>query len=130
MLMNLEDVLKEMQTEGMIRVVPGLNYYGTPQTNFAVTAVKEDSEEIFNAEELLTIEEVNKKYLKLKPGEIRQLSHLDFPYKATKSKGDAIAYSLVNYRDDDEEDEVDEEASKLFASDEFVSTLKKVEAKL
>ena len=129
-ILDLDTVLAEMEKEGTIRTVPGTNYYGSPQTNFSVTTTSENLEEEFGPEELLTIKEVNEKYKQLTPSEIKQLSHLDFPYLATKGKGDTIDYELVKYRDEDEEEEVDEETAKLFASKEFTELLGKVDAKL
>src|SRR5680860_1056365 len=121
-----------MEEEGTIRTVPGTNYYGNPQTNFSVTTTSEDLEEEFESEELLTIKEVNEKYKQLAPSQIKQLSHLDFPYLATKKKGDAIDYKLVKYRDDggDDDEEMDEDTAKLFGSEEFSLLLEKIEAKL
>lgn len=130
MILDLDAILSEMEKEGLIKTVSGLNYYGSPQTNFAVTSTNEGLNEEFNAEELLTIKEVNEKYSKLSSTQIRQLSHLDFPYLATAAKGDIIYYELVKYRDDDEEDEPDKEAARLFASEEFSSLLTRVDAKL
>ena len=131
MILDLSAVLQEMKTEGTIKTVLGTNYFGNPQTNFSATATIENLEEEFESAELLTIKEVNEKYKQLTPSEIKQLSHLDFPYLATKQKGETIDYELVKYRDDgNEDDEIDEATAQLFKSKEFSSLLEKIETKL
>lgn len=129
-IMDLPSILAEMEKEEMIRVVPGINYYGSPQKNFSVAKTREDIEKVFNSDELLTINEVNEAYKNLKPSELELLSHRDFPFMATDSKSEVIDYELVKYRDEDEDEEIDENAAKLFESPEFSSLLKKIEAKL
>lgn len=129
-ILDLDSVLLEMEKEGTIKTIPGTNYFGNPQTNFSVTTTIENLDEGFQPVELLTIKEVNEKYKHLSPSQIKQLSHLDFPYLATKKKGDPIDYKLVKYRDEDEDEEIDEETAKLFESKEFTELLDKVDAKL
>lgn len=130
-IMDLPKILEEMENNGIIKIIEGVNYYGNAQRTFSLITSEIKSEKEFEPEELLTIKEVNEAYVNLKPYELRSLSHLDFPYSATPKLNNVIDYDLVQYRADyDEELDADEEATTLFSSKPFTTLLDSLKTRL
>ena len=111
---ELPNVLRALESEGYIKNVKKQNYYGAPQTNFALLKKPEEDKTIFSDSERLTIDRVNTSYVGLSPREISTLSHIDPPYVLAKDQG-KIEYDNITYRDDElDEEGVDTEAQKYF----------------
>lgn len=120
---NLAKYLKELKDEGYIEIIEGKTPYGSPKKTFAVKRSLGNFREIFSDLELKTIDDINNAYAGLKPKEISDLSHTDFPYLATNDS-EEIDYNLVNYREDEEVATVKEDYS-AFSSEEFSNTVSK-----
>ena len=131
-IMDLPAILKELEDKGYIKTIIEPNYYGTPQKRFCITKIEDNLEKKFESSELLIIDRENQNYINLAPREISNISHADFPYKATKSLGDVIDYDLVRYREDPEDNlEIeDTDAKEYFTSSQFVNLIEKVNTRL
>ena len=117
---DLPSIVKDLADEGLIKVLESQNYYGSPQTNFALIKMSEGIEKEFSDSERLVIDEVNQAYRGLSPSEISTLSHRDPPYVVAEEQG-AIDYENVNYRDEGakEDQQLDDEAQTYFEEAEF-----------
>ncbi len=117
---DLPNIIKNLVDKGLIQVVEGQNYYGSPQTNFALIKIPGEIEKEFSDPERLVIDEVNQAYRGLSPSEISTLSQRDPPYVVAEEQ-EKINYDNVNYRDEGigEEQQIDEGAQTFFEEAEF-----------
>lgn len=132
-IMNLPEILDELKKEGLINILKGSNYYGSPQTIFSLANSDIDTSSSFSESEKLVIQGVNESYKNLNPSEISKLSHADFPFVATRAVGSVINYELVYYREGPEERidlEDDIETKEYFTSSKFATLIAKVDNKL
>jgi hypothetical protein len=101
----------DLEKDGYIKIIREKNYYGQPQTNFAILKLVETP---FEDSEKLIVDKVNSSYSNLTPRDISKLSHQDPPYVVAEDQ-EKIDYDSVIYRDDtDEEGEKDKDAQKYF----------------
>ena len=131
-IINLPQVLEDMKKEGLINILKGSNYFGSPQKTFSIVNPEVLPEGDFSKSELLIIDRIDEAYEKLTPREITSISHVDFPYLATKRMGQTIKYELTHYREEPGEDLdlEDKEAVDYFTSNSFASLMNKVNCKL
>jgi len=131
-IMKLPLVLKELEEEGLIHILKGSNYFGSPQKTFSIANSEVLAEEGFSEAELLTIDRINDAYKELTPREVTNISHADFPYLATKEMGQVVDYELTNYREGSGEDLdiEDAEARDYFSSSAFAKLMGNVDRKL
>ena len=131
-IIDLPQILKQMKKEGLINILEGSNYFGSPQKTFSIVNPEVLPEGDFSKSELLVIDRINEAYEKLTPREITSISHVDFPYLATKKMGQGINYKLTHYREEPGEDLglEDQEAVDYFTSSSFASLMNKVSHRL
>lgn len=131
-IMKLPKMLKGMEKEGLVAILEGSNYFGSPQKTFALMSARVSPEKSFSEAELLAIDRINNAYKELTPSEISKISHADFPYLATKNMGDIIDYKLVHYREEPGEnlELEDEEAIRYFSSESFSDLIRRINQKL
>jgi len=131
-IINLPQVLEDMKKEGLINILKGSNYFGSPQKTFSIVNPEVLPEGDFSKSELLIIDRIDEAYEQLTPREITSISHVDFPYLATKRMGQTIKYELTHYREEPGEDLdlEDKEAVDYFTSNSFASLMNKVNRKL
>jgi len=131
-IITLPRILEEMKKEEFINILKGSNYFGSPQKTFSLANPEILPEGDFSKSELLVIDRINEAYEKLTPREITSISHVDFPYLATKKMGQIIKYKLAHYREEPGEDLdlEDKEARDYFTSSSFSSLMNRVNQKL
>lgn len=130
-IMSLPKLLSEMEKKGIIKIIGGTNYYGSPQRTFSVLRADIEPEKTFSKSELYLIDKVNEAYDKLTPSEASRLSHTDIPFLATKDF-QTINYKYVVYRENLEKElsEEDEDAKEFFGSEEFQALIRKLSSRL
>lgn len=131
-IMDLPFVLKELEEEGLIHILKGSNYFGSPQKTFSIANSEVLAEGEFSEAELLTINRINDAYKELTPREVTNISHADFPYLATEEMGQVVDYELTYYREGPGEDLdiEDVEAKNYFSSPAFAKLMKNVDRKI
>lgn len=131
-IMDLSQILEELKENGLINILKGSNYFGSPQRTFSIATAKISPEKSFSQSELLMIDRINEAYKELTPTELSKISHADFPYLATEKMGEIIQYELTNYREEPGEnlELEDEDSVRYFTSPSFSSLMGKVNKKL
>jgi len=131
-IIDLPLVLEELEEEGLIHILKGSNYFGSPQKIFSIADPEILAEKGFSEAELLTIDRINGAYKELTPREATNISHADFPYLATEEMGQIVDYELTHYREGPGEDLdiEDAEAKKYFSFPSFTKLMEKVDRKL
>lgn len=89
-------ILPQMEWEQSIKGMD-VPYFGYVQQRIIPLTTPDMS--IFSASELIEIDDVITKYADKNADRLRDRSHNDMPYKATKNIWDTISYGLVTYRD-------------------------------
>ncbi len=125
---ELRKYLDDLEKEGILEIIEGKNYFGNKKRTFSLkTSDVEKIRKGFSDAEVRVIDEVNNAYTALKPKEISDLSHVDFPYLATEHSKE-IEYDLVKYRDHDDSDEPEDYSDMV--DEEFLNIVSDVSAAL